>query len=345
MRRPLTAASLAVLLWAAGAVVSRGEITITPEFDPATTLTRPIESIGEFRERLRVSIYEDPRLASPERLRAMLAELDLRSAQGRPVVDIIVEPQTGHLIGVDHGSIDYVGTLPDGGVIVSTRDDAGAFTRSRSESLVWARPDGTRLCFDTVDIGRTQAAMHFTLLVDRSGSMANVMDQVIATTRRFLTELPPNAQCTLITFAAEWTTLTPGGSRPCGQTSVPDHISAGGGTNILDPLGEVFTRYNTPPLDQGQRAVIIITDGDDNAHGANARAVRDRLIAARSNIRTFVFWLGNRTGTHLDAIADYFLTRQGEVGRYLTEAYGVLGQAYASQQVLRPRACPAGGAP
>lgn len=345
MRRFLAAAAAAAI-WAAGvSAPAQGQITITPEYDPATPLTRAIQSAEEFRAKLNIGVYEDPRIVSPQRLREILAELDLRTRLGRRVVNIAIDPHTGYFVGIDEGSISYVGNLPDGSIIVSARGATGAFTRPSADHLVWARPDGTQLCFDAVDVGQSKAGMRVTLLIDRSGSMTSVMGQVIETTRRFLQELPPNAICTLVSFAGDWTEYTRPGGEPCGQVRVPGNIRAWGSTNILGPLGEAFARYSAPALAADQRAVIVITDGDDTDHGREAGELKARLKTAKGDTRTFVFWLGNATGAYLDTLADYSLSQQGDVGRYLSDVYGVFGEAYSAQRVLRPKACPAEAKP
>lgn len=335
MRTRLIASLLAVLLVFGVALESDAKIKLIPEYDPQTKLGRAIESVDDFRALLSVGIYEDPRLASPQRLREIIAELDLRTPLGRTVTDLIIHPDTGAFVGIDTGSIQLVGTLPDGSVIVSTRDAGGQFTRAAKNGLAWARPNGAPVCFDLLDVGQSDAKMAFTLLLDRSGSMANVMDEVVATSRHFLSLLPGNAECSVASFADDWTNHTPGGAQQCGAVQIGSAISARGSTDIFSPLSAFYARYATPAYDGWQKAIIIITDGivtKNKDQGA-------RVKAQKGDVKTFVFWLGKHEDRYLAEIADYFLTRRGDVRTYLSQVYGVIGDAYGKQQVLKPRAC------
>lgn len=334
MRKHFATLLLALPL-ALGAIASaHGQIKLNPEFNPETKLTRPIETLDDFRSRFTIGVYEDPRLASPQRVREFIERLDLRTPLGRKVTDVVIHPDTGAFVGVDNGSIQFTGTLPDGSIIISTRDPGGQFTKADKDRLAWARPDGKPVCFDLVDVAQSDVKMSFTLLLDRSGSMANVMDEVLATTRHFLSLLPGNAQCSVVSFAGSWTNHTPGGSQQCNAVRISG-IRSGGSTDIFSPLSAFYERYATPAYDGWQKAIIVITDG---VVTRNADAA-PRVKSQKGDVKTFVFWLGNREEKHLADIADHYLTQQGDVRSYLGEVYGFLGDAYRTQQVLKPRAC------
>ena len=336
MLRSLTA----VLLASAALPVAAGaEIVIIPEYDMETVLGAEILTPEDFGTRLTVGVYEDPRRASTQRVREIIEELDLRSALGAPVVDILIHPDTGDFVGIDRGSVDLVGTLPDGSVIISARDAQGRFAPVTRDMLVWSRPDGEPVCYDVLAIDDTDAPMSFALLVDRSGSMDAVMADVVDTTNHFLDLLPSNAQCTVVTFADDWTEVTPWPAPHCRDVRLDDSVQAGGGTDIYGPLAAAYAAYARPAFDGWQTAVIVITDGAITENVDDAGPTRDRLAAAKDDTRTFVFWLGDHTEEYLAGLADYFIGRQGEVAAYLTDVYGVVGEAYRSQQVLRPRAC------
>lgn len=318
-----------------------GAIEIVPEYAPETEFGQSI-TLEDFRRRFSLDILiTDPRTLSGEALLALAGQLDLATPLGRPLVDLFAAPGTGDLIGVGGGRIDLVGTLPHGGLVVTTRDEDGAYSPAEPGNVGWFGPGGERRCFEPVPIGESGAPMHFTLLLDRSGSMSGEMDAVLALTAEFLEALPVNAQCMVASFNDELTVHTGGASQPCGAAAAPRALSAGGGTDIYSPLGDAFARYAGPPYAAGQRAVIIVTDGADTAHGDTAGEVRAGLLAAKGDTRVIVAWLGSHTGEYLADLADYSLTREGEVAEFLSGVYGVLEQAYGTQTVLRPVACPA----
>lgn len=330
---------LTALLLASTAGPAHGEITLIPPYDENQVLGVEILTPEDFGMQLTVAIFEDPRQASPQRVREIIEELDLRTPLGRPVVDVLIHPGTGDFIGIDRGSIELVGTLPDNAVIVSARDAQGHFAAVSQTALAWSRPNGEPVCYDLVDIADTDAPMGFTLLVDRSGSMDAVIDDVVTTTNHFLDLLPGNARCTLITFADEWTALTPWPAPYCREVRLDPTITAGGTTDIFGPLEAAYAAYARPTFDTWQTAVIVITDGVDTEAGDRADRIRSRLAGLKDDTRTFVFWLGNHTDAYLVGLADYFIARQGDVAGYLEGVYGTLGEAYRRQQVLRPRPC------
>ena len=337
MRQRLAAALLAT---AAMPAMAGAEITIIPEYDADAVFGGEILTPQDFGARLTVGIYEDPRLASPQRVREIVEALDLQSALGAPIVDILIHPDTGDFVGIDRGSVELVDTLPDGSVIISARDPQGRFTAATRDTLVWSQPNGVPVCFDVLDIDDTDAPMSFTLLIDRSGSMDGVMMDVVDTTNHFLDLLPGNAQCTVVSFAADWTRHTPSPPLHCRDFRLhPDDIAADGATDLYGPLEAAYITYGGFRYDGWQTAVIVISDGADTQAGDDADRTRARLDAAKEDTRTFVFWLGHHTEAYLAGLADYFIGRQGEVAAYLTEVYGAVGEAYRRQQVLRPRAC------
>lgn len=179
--------------------------------------------------------------------------------------------------------------------------------------------------------------MHFILMLDRSGSMANVMEQVKATSRQFLAALPANAYCSVVSFASGWSDHTGGKTQQCSGLKLDEKISAGGGTDLYTPLAALYRHFGAPGYVDWQTAVIIITDGAINS--SNAERTKAELLAAKGKVKTFVFWLGDHTEKHLAGLADAFISRQGEITPYLSEVYGAVGEAYRKQQVLKPRAC------
>lgn len=333
MRFPLIAALLMSSLALGVSQGAHGQIKLIPEYDAETKLSRPIETLDDFRSRLTIGVYEDPRLANPQRLREIIAELDLRTPLGQPVTNLVIHPDTGDFVGVDSGSIEFVGTLPDGSIVISARDPAGRFTKADKNQLAWVQPNGVPVAFDLVDVGQSNVKMSFTLLLDRSGSMANVMDKVLVTTRHFLSKLPANAECTVISFAEEWVNHTPGGAQPCNSVKLDKSMKASGYTDIFGPLSAIYKRYASPAYSGWQKAVIVITDGVVTRNADQG----PRVKSEKGDVRTFVFWLGDREEKHLANIADYFLARQGDVQTFLGNYFGELGEAYRNQQILKPR--------
>lgn len=183
--------------------------------------------------------------------------------------------------------------------------------------------------------------MSFVLLIDRSGSMKDVMRRVEQASRRFLDALPDRAQCALISFADDrWSQgLGVSDSRSCVASDFAlGGLTASGRTNLYPALEDAYRWLNAPARAQHQRAVILITDGQVN----QSTEMKARLESMKGDALTFVYFLGGQEEQWLQGLADNYLSHEGALTPALEGYFSVLSGAYAKQTILRMRPC---GAP
>jgi len=326
--------TLALVLFVPGAATP-GPIIVS-EYDTSTAMARPIRSAEDFAGRLTVEILPDARSANPTELRDLLARLDLRTPSGLPIADVVIDPNAGGFVGVDDGTIELAGSHPDGSLVIAHRNTEGRYAPIPAERLIWARPDGSPVCHTLQSVRDMAPQIAVTLLLDRSGSMQNVADDVLETTRHFLSLLPDQATCTVASFAEDMTAYTPQDGEPCGAVTLPDTLPTGGATDIYQPLSDAYLSYANPDLDGWQKMVVVITDGVITAGAWQADVLHSQVRADNGETRTLVYWLGQHDAKHLQGLADYFIQDRGEVRASLTRVLDTLGDAYGTQQVLTP---------
>ena len=185
--------------------------------------------------------------------------------------------------------------------------------------------------------------MAFSILVDRSGSMMDVMDDVRKAVRNLLGLLPDNALCEVIGFNHRWEQLGPGSRQPCRADRFDfDKLNADGGTDIYSPLSAVYETYRKSAFDGWQRGVFVITDGQLGDDLVNAEQRRRALAVLKEKAFTTVFWHGNNAGAakHFVGLADAYLASGGDLKALLSASLGLVGEQYRGQVVLTRTACP-----
>lgn len=179
--------------------------------------------------------------------------------------------------------------------------------------------------------------MTFALLLDRSGSMAGVMDDVRRAARSFLHALPPRAHCAVGAFSDEYSfERSEGfGGDACGSRAFTmQGLTPRGGTNLFVPLKATY-EWLASKGPNHQKAVIIITDGQVNERLDLAAQAR----AAKGDTVTFVYYLGQIDDTWLKDLADNYLRHEGDLRAALPRYFSVVSEAYRRQVVLRLKPC------
>lgn len=157
--------------------------------------------------------------------------------------------------------------------------------------------------------------VHISMLLDRSGSMASIADDVVGGFNTYLQEQreePGEARITLGQFDGQdpFEVLIDGVDLDDVEDLDPRRYRPRGNTPLLDAVGamiarideEIFTRADKglPIEDQ---VVVIITDGHENASREfTGQAVADLIAARREQAWTFVF-LGADEASIRDSVA------------------------------------------
>ena len=120
----------------------------------------------------------------------------------------------------------------------------------------------------------TGTALELVLAVDVSGSMADAMGDVKQAVRSFMEALGPKDQVTLVAFNDAMFTLARRESNPTVRTRAVERLSPWGSTALYDVIVRSLDILSRHP---GRRALVIFSDGDDQASQASFHDV-ERLV-------------------------------------------------------------------
>ena len=302
-----------------------------------------IVPLHEFEEELSLQLRHKPGQIPTDQQRAMAGALDLKDAQGRTIgKDRALAPDHGIVLGYSGGTAEILESAEtkDGiQIAVSFKDQKGRFVVPDDDHLAISRIDGTRLCRNKQAEARARPEMHFTLLVDRSGSMRGIIRDVRLVANEFLSILPDHASCTVSSFNESLHTHGPSQGAACRPENFNlRSIKAEGWTHLSSALKQA---YKDMAGKTGQKAVILITDGHDARRDDSAAPDFQTLQPLKGDVLTFAYWLGDQDGNDLAALADYHTPHQGSIRRNLRGYFDVLAGAYARQQTLIVKDCDA----
>jgi VWFA-related protein len=116
----------------------------------------------------------------------------------------------------------------------------------------------------------TDAALELVLALDVSASMSTSLGDVKDAARAFLKALRPQDRVTLVAFNDAMFTLSRG---VAGTEALPalEKLAAWGGTSLYDVVVRSMQLLSKKP---GKHAIVIFSDGDDNASQSNLQQVR-----------------------------------------------------------------------
>ena len=322
---------------------------IIPQIDPNLEVDLMVERLREFASDVSLRVRRDPARIPSDALVELVRGLSMVDGNGVAVSrGYDIDAQVDLVLGTSAGSTQILDaqivTEQTGGasleVVAVFRDQQGQVMIPPPSSISAYRTDGERLClaedaeeFEEVPL----PPMSFAILLDVSGSMAGVIDDLRGSAEGFLRDLPNTAHCYVGTFSDD-----PNFSRRDGlgeascdprRFSLGD-LEAGGGTNLFDPMREGYAWLNAQP-DHHQKAMIIISDGAANRNQHEIAS----LESAKGYSVTFVYFLGSREERWLRGIADNYLHHEGGLAPQLSPYFQIVSSAYAQQTVLRFGPC------
>lgn len=240
-------------------------------------------------------------------------------ADGR---QICVVPATRPQCGWDAGpevtthALRAVARLKSGGrLVANVRTKDAGYVEAVSVDIVLANAvvtDGgrfvkglTRADFKIFDDGKeqpvtsfqsTDAPLELVLALDVSASMSTSLGDVKDAARAFLKALRPQDRVTLVAFNDAMFTLSRG---VAGTEALPalDKLAAWGGTSLYDVVVRSMQLLSKKP---GKHAIVIFSDGDDNASQANLQQVR--RLTGDSDAMLMAVGLGR--GTEVDNLKE-----------------------------------------
>jgi hypothetical protein len=339
---------------------SPANIRIAPATDQSEGTTIRVQSLMDaFESEVTLRVRIDPALIPSERVIEMVESIGMVDEAGITILrGYDIDVQHDVVLGFSGGTAEITTINETGAGLVITalfKDADGNIVQPPASALGLYTTAGDRLCFteETVTAlatnGQNQTAqitaptlpMTFAILIDRSGSMSGVMEDVKRAAHGFIDSLPVGASCRVGAFADEGGTFDAAlglGSGTCRSSNFPlTGLQPGGGTDLFRPLQDLYTFMLAPERAGHQKAVIVITDGAINTN-LHLQATVEGL---KQDTVTFVYFLGGQEERFLKDLADNYLTHEGSVADALPQYFSVVSEAYTSQTVLRQTACAA----
>ncbi|MBV1952634.1 MAG: VWA domain-containing protein [Cycloclasticus sp.] len=298
-----------------------------------------INSKFNFEQDISLKLNTDPRFSISDLMIETISKIGMVDANGIFITSgFDIDLENALVVAFSDGSSEIIkiAQLPDGFQVVgSFKDINGNFVSPPKSSLAVYNTNGEKLCFDYKTVQQSAPKMAFTLLLDRSGSMAANLGKVKQTANDFLNILPQNALCAVASFDTKAHYAHKNYQACNGGGFGFDKIKAGGGTDIYAPLREAYQTLSIPYFSVHQKAVIIITDG----YTLSDEKRKKDLLALKGSALTFVYFIGGNKRDDLEDITDHFIAQGGDVAQSLSQYFSAIGQAYNAQKVLSVKAC------
>ena len=157
-------------------------------------------------------------------------------------------------------------------VSVHVTDDRGRFVEGLQQSQFKVLEDGVPQ--DITSFLAENAASSLLLALDISGSMGPAVGELRNATAQFLQSLRPADRVTLTGFSNSLFVLAPATANAAARQAALDQLHPMGGTALYDSMirGVELLKPQSSP-----RAMVVFTDGDDDASLATLDGVRSTL--------------------------------------------------------------------
>jgi Ca-activated chloride channel family protein len=165
--------------------------------------------------------------------------------------------------------------------------------------------------------GDNKKRVEVQVVLDTSGSMNDEgrLQQAKTALNNFITQLSDEDKLGVITFSDNARVLSPLTELGDKRTEVIDRINglfATGGTRLIDTVVEAYDELSQDPPGERIRAIVVLSDGADNASSLVPSQLTQRIQADESGQSIKVFTIAYGTGSDVDT----------ELLRVMSEASG-----------------------
>lgn len=334
--------SLALMIVSSSALADTPAITLhsTAQQQPQKIM---LHSAYDFKREVSLKVNPDPAFVPADVLLRAVSRLELVDARGMRITSgFDIDPTSKIVIGFSGGSSEIIKASQSASgitLLASFKDASGNFISPPQDQVAIYDSQGQKLCFDYKDVRQSKQKMRFVLLLDRSASMWNVMDEVKRSANLFLKSLPPSAQCAVASFNHSYAYHNTYFARCNHGDFKLESLSAEGGTNLYTPLLDVHQILARPEYANDQKAVIVITDGQITQNPVMQQAV----LNAKKDTLSFMYLRGKASNEHIKALADGYIHDPDNFKDSLGEYFETLSDGYNTQKLLEIKPC-AGGA-
>ena len=301
-----------------------------------------IRSPYDFEKDISLKVRPDPRFIPSDVLIRAVSEMGMTDANGVHITSgFDIDVKNDLVLAFSGGVAEII--KPSSGpsgltLIASFKDNQGNFVSPPKGSLAVYTTSGKKLCFEYKDVHAAAPKMAFILLLDRSGSMVEVISDVRDSAQIFLKDLPGCAECALASFNGSYAYHN-SVFQSCNKGDFKlQTLKAEGGTDLYAPLLGAYESLSRKSFKNYQKAVILITDGQIEPD----EAMKQKLLAAKKGVLTFVYFLGEKYEHPLIGLADAFLQTTSDLKTNLNQYFHSLSTAYGTQKVLSVRPCKGG---
>jgi hypothetical protein len=171
----------------------------------------------------------------------------------------------------------------------------------------------------------TEGRTYVLLVLDKSGSMSIVQDEVVSGVNAWLDELresAPDASCTIVLFDGSWTRVVEDLAVSEVAWLTPDRYRPAGVTALYDALGTTLADFEGRVGPDDRALVLVVTDGEENSSKEykleQLRATLKRLDD--TGRWTFTYLSADPAGfSHAQSLGIH----QGNTGSFETTGQGV----------------------
>lgn len=301
-----------------------------------------IRSKYDFERDISLKVKTDPRFLPSDVLIKTVSEMGMVDANGVSITSgFDIDPNKDIVLAFSGGTSEIIKSSPQiNGVRItaSFKDNKGNFVTPSTNNVAVYNTSGEKLCFSYQEPATASPKMAFVLLLDRSGSMENVINDVRIKAKSFLKALPASSECSVASFSGKFNYHN-SGFEDCNNGDFKlDSLRAYGMTDLYSPLLDAYQKLDKEYPQDYQKAVILITDGQISED----RKKRQELIKAKKDILTFVYFLGKKNDQYLTGLADGFLSNTANIRSSLGKYFGSLSAGYNAQRTIQVEECKGG---
>lgn len=294
-----------------------------------------IRSDFDFEKEISLKVRPDPRYIPSDVLIKTISEMGMCDANGISITsgfDIDLENDLVLAFSGGNAEIIKANQNPHGlSITASFKDKQNSFVSPPADSLALYNTGGDRLAFEYSKVTKAPPKMAFVLLLDRSGSMAGVINDVQTSAQDFLKTLPDSAECAVASFNGTFSYHNDY-YQSCNTGDFQlNSLTAEGRTDLYTPLLNAYESLSQEYFKDYQKAVIVITDGQIPPD----EGLRTELLSAKQDVLTFVYFLGEKNDEQLVGLANAFLAPSSDIKASLDQYFHSLGSAYNNQTVLK----------
>lgn len=231
------------------------------------------------------------------------------------------------------GKVDVLKILKNGGTAFIVRDkDGNPLVNLTPGSVRVAGLNNGRLKqFLLQDGNKGAISLGFSVLIDNSGSMADVIDKVRKQAKSFVSSMGDRVICQLSRFDTTRTVLTKG-YQTCKETvkAISKIKGNGPSTNLVSAIHEEMSDLEKQNVDF--KALLILSDGMETGDGKAAS------ILSRKTFPIYSYWVGTKKAdTILKPISNAFFPDLKDGSKVLERMLKTVSSTYNGIKVIHVR--------